>query len=122
MYAESILIMLIEENMIDAVKLEEIKKRLIQVYSPLEIYIFGSYAWGTPDEESDLDLLVVVENIDDEMQRHRALVNGHRVLADLRFSKDILLFTKQEFDVKAAQTTTLINKIKKQGKQIYAKS
>lgn len=116
------MIQLTEVTMIDATKMEEIKRRLVQVYNPLEIYIFGSYSWGHPDEESDLDLLVVVDSIGNEIERHRALVNGHRVLADLRFSKDILLFTKQEFDTKAAQITTLINKIKKQGKQIYARA
>lgn len=108
--------------MIDNAVLEEVKKRLVKAYNPLEIYVFGSYAWGTPDEESDLDLLIVVESVRDEAERHKALVNGYRVLADLHIPKDILLFTKQEFDLKSAQITTLINKIKKQGKQIYARA
>lgn len=110
------------KTMIDNAILEEVKKRLVKAYNPLEIYVFGSYVWGTPDEESDLDLLVIVENLGNEQERHQALVNGYRVLADLRISKDILLFTKQEFDLKAAQITTLINKIKLQGKQIYARA
>lgn len=108
--------------MIDNTVLEEVKNRLVKIYNPLEIYIFGSYAWGVPDEESDLDLLVVVDQVGTEIERHRSLVDGYRVLADLRISKDILLFTKQEFDLKADNSTTLIHKIKKQGKQIYARA
>jgi predicted nucleotidyltransferase len=37
--------------------IEEVKNRLIKAYNPLEIYIFGSYAWGHPDDESDLGSL-----------------------------------------------------------------
>ena len=30
---------------------EKVKQKLIECYDPLKIYIFGSYAWGHPDEE-----------------------------------------------------------------------
>jgi hypothetical protein len=33
--------------------IEEVKRRLIEVYDPAKIYLFGSYAWGVPHEESD---------------------------------------------------------------------
>ena len=42
--------------------IDEVVCRLVDVYHPVEIYLFGSYAWGKPTEESDLDLLVVIEN------------------------------------------------------------
>lgn len=102
--------------------IEEVKKRLVEALNPLEIYIFGSYAWGTPDEESDLDLLVVVDQIENDKQRHRALVEGFTVLSGLRISKDILLYSKAEFDEIASNVTTLCYKVKRQGKKIYAKT
>ncbi|MDR3550687.1 MAG: nucleotidyltransferase domain-containing protein [Candidatus Babeliales bacterium] len=108
--------------MINNETIQEVTRRLINTYNPLEIYVFGSYAWGMPDEDSDLDLLVVVDSLENERQRHRALVDGYTVLADLRISKDILLFTKQEFDQKVENATTLIYKIKSKGKQIYARA
>jgi predicted nucleotidyltransferase len=40
--------------------LEEIKKNLIAEFAPEKIYLFGSHVWGTPDQDSDLDLLVIV--------------------------------------------------------------
>ncbi len=53
-------------------------KRLVQTYHPLKIYLFGSYAWGKPTEESDLDLLIVVDRSDqNEYQRS---VAGHYAL------------------------------------------
>lgn len=106
--------------MVDIKMIEEVKKRLIKTYNPLEIYIFGSYAWGTPDEESDLDLVIVVEKL--EQDRYRTLVDGHRALMDLDLSKDIIVFTKEEFEQRAQDKTTLCFKIKRKGKQIYARA
>ena len=35
--------------------------RLVDVSRPLRIYLFGSYAWGTPTVDSDYDLCVIVD-------------------------------------------------------------
>jgi len=37
-----------------------IKESILQTVSAEAIYLFGSYAYGTPGEESDLDIYVVV--------------------------------------------------------------
>jgi len=34
----------------------------IKVLNPYKIILFGSYAWGSPDENSDLDLIVVIND------------------------------------------------------------
>ncbi len=106
--------------MIDPKIIEEAKNRLVKVYDPLAIYLFGSYAWGTPDEDSDLDFLVVVDKTDEK--RHGMLVKGHRALIDLDVSKDIIVYTKDEFDQRAEDITTLGYKIKRSGRKIYAKA
>ena len=106
--------------MITKEQIEEVKKRLIEVYDPLEIYIFGSHAWGHPTEDSDLDILVVVKEA--YADRHSMLVDGHRVLSDVRIPKDILVYTKQEFDQCASDVTKLSYKIVKEGKKIYARA
>jgi len=41
-------------------ELELIKKNVLQNISAEAIYLFGSYAYGTPNDESDLDIYVVV--------------------------------------------------------------
>ena len=35
--------------------IQEAVNRLANTYQPLTIYLFGSYAWGEPRVESDLD-------------------------------------------------------------------
>lgn len=49
--------------MINKETIEEVKNRLVKTYNPIAIYLFGSYAWGSPTEDSDLDLLVIIEHL-----------------------------------------------------------
>lgn len=39
--------------------LDEVVQRLIISYQPEKIILYGSYAYGTPDADSDLDLLII---------------------------------------------------------------
>ena len=107
-------------SIIDKSTIEEVKKRLVEVYNPVAIYIFGSYAWGTPTEESDLDLLVVIDKSDEKS--YKRPVVGYRALRGLDISKDLIIKTKNEFETSAQNITTLIYKIKKDGKLLYARA
>ena len=99
---------------------EEAKNKLVTTYDPIKIYLFGSYAWGSPTKESDLDLLVVVE--DSKERSYRRPIAGRIELADLMVPKDILVYTRDEFEKKSKDVTSLCHKIVNEGKQIYAKS
>ena len=80
--------------------------------------MFGSYAWGTPNEDSDLDILVVVKGF--RKDRYKHTVEGFRVLRNLDFAKDLLVLTQEEFETHAKNPQRLHHKIKNQGKRIYA--
>lgn len=100
--------------------LEEIKRRLVQSFDPVEIYLFGSYAWGNPTEESDLDLLILVDKL--TQKQWEAQSQGYEVLFDLNISKDIVVFPKHEFELRSANTSSLFHKIKAKGVKIYARA
>ena len=38
--------------------LHEMTRRLVAEFQPEQVILFGSHAWGTPNEDSDVDLLV----------------------------------------------------------------
>ncbi|MBX9831308.1 nucleotidyltransferase domain-containing protein [Candidatus Babeliales bacterium] len=99
--------------------IEEVKKRLIEVYDPLTIYLFGSYAWGTPTEDSDLDLLVIIKDSTEKPQARPYA--GMKALWGLNISKDLLIYTQEEFDSRTSDYTTLPYVVKKSGKVIYAR-
>jgi predicted nucleotidyltransferase len=105
--------------MIEKKTINEVVQRLVDVYHPLEIYLFGSYAWGHPTEDSDLDLLVVVET--SNQKRYERPVDGLLALFGLNISKDLIVSTQEEFSKNSKDKTCLYSKIKKQGKRLYAK-
>lgn len=100
--------------------IEEVKKRLIDVYDPLAIYLFGSYAWGSPAEDSDLDLLIVIEESNEK--RHKRGKPGYLALWGMGISKDLMVYTKDEVEQRATDPSSLIHKILKEGKVLYARS
>ncbi len=105
--------------MIENKIINEVVRRLIDVYHPEEIYLFGSYAWGHPTDDSDLDLLVVVES--SEKKRYERPVAGLLALFGLNISKDLIVSTRDEFLRNSADKTSLYFKIKQDGKRIYGK-
>lgn len=82
-----------------------------------EIYLFGSHAYGNPHAESDIDLMVVVDNSQDplsaNMRINRALV-GKRF-----FPLDILVNRASVFE-EAAEVLTLQHRIKSEGVLLYS--
>ena len=95
----------------------KILKRLITAYHPKEIYLFGSYAWGNPDEQSDIDLMIVVDESSEKP--HQRPRKGFRALRGLKIAKDILVYTKDEFDNLANDISTLCYRVKKEGLRLY---
>jgi len=76
--------------------LNEATRRLVAEFQPVQVWLFGSHAWGTPTEDSDVDLLVIVKDTDEPpIQRAQ---RAHRCLRGLRLPKDVLVETRQEVD------------------------
>ena len=97
--------------------IEILKKRLIEAYRPKTIYLFGSHAWGKPDSQSDFDILVVVDKSDEKP--YKRAVKGIRSLNGLKISKDIVVYTNDEFRELASDVSTLCHKIKNEGIKLY---
>jgi predicted nucleotidyltransferase len=100
--------------------IEEVKNRLIKTYNPIAIYLFGSYAWGNPTEDSDLDLLIVIEKSDERRYKRQRI--GFDALWGLGIPKDLFVYTKEEFEQGLKDKMSLCSKIKKDGKVLYAKA
>lgn len=100
--------------------IEEVKNRLIKVYNPQQIYLFGSYAWGMPDEDSDLDLLIVVDESTEKP--HKRGKPGLLALWGLCISKDLMIYTKEELETALKNPASFVSKITKKGKLLYVRS
>ena len=106
--------------MINNETIEEVKKRLVKAYNPVAIYLFGSYAWGSPTEDSDLDLLIVIDESNEKS--YKRTMPAYDALFGMGISKDIIVYTKEEFEKISSNITTLGYKIKNEGELLYARS
>jgi len=78
----------LEDDMVD---IKTIKQKIIKRLMPLnpdKIILFGSYAYGTPNEDSDLDILVIMNNYKNKWDEKARI---RKALSDIRISKDILV-------------------------------
>ena len=41
--------------------LEELTKKIAEVFHPRKIILFGSNAWGNPSKDSDIDLFIIMD-------------------------------------------------------------
>ena len=107
-------------------QIEEVKNRLIAAYNPTQIYLFGSYAWGTPHVDSDLDLMVVIDKFEpvvtEDGDVHRPSFAGRMALWGLSIPKDLIVLTADQFAEKSAVEGKLAYAVKHYGKLLYARS
>jgi len=93
-------------------------QRLRAALAPVAIYFFGSYAYGTPGRDSDLDLLVVFENTTRPPYERDAA--AYRALGDLPFPIDVQVYTREEFEHRAGLPVSFERTVKQRGKLVYA--
>lgn len=99
-------------------KINKIVKTIANNYSPEKIILFGSYAYGKPAKDSDLDLLVVVkENSQPRYKRAREIRKYLWGITDI--PKDILVYTQDEIDEWKEVKEAFITRVIKKGKVLY---
>lgn len=92
--------------------IDEALRRLIDVYDPLAVYSF--------EETPDYAFVIVVEG--SWQKPLKRSVAGKYALWGLETPKDILVFTKDEFEQGLHDKTSLVHKIKAEGKLLYARA
>ncbi|MFA4957575.1 MAG: nucleotidyltransferase domain-containing protein [Candidatus Methanoperedens sp.] len=96
--------------------IQEIKNRIISGVHPDKIILFGSYAYGTPTKDSDLDLLVIMPS-DEPM--HSRVTRIRKLVRDIPIPKDIIVYTPQEVEKWKDASVAFITSIVRTGKVIY---
>ena len=82
--------------------------------NPNRIILFGSYAYGKPNKDSDIDLLVVMETDKSFHQRIQEI----RPLLPQNKAIDLIVLTPKEY-IKAKQSNPLMKEIESKGRVIY---
>ena len=95
--------------------LEEVKNRLINKFKPQAIILFGSYAWGQPNEDSDLDLLIIKDGPE---TRHQLGVQAIKLMFGIDHALDMLVFKPEDIQKK---NNSFFFKIFQDGKLLYGR-
>ena len=96
--------------------LAEIAGRIVAEFHPYRIVLFGSYAYGTPHAESDVDLLVVMEKSPGQDRYIHALYDAARVP---NLSMDILAYSPAELETRLAIGDFFVRDILEKGCGLY---
>jgi len=97
--------------------LDEIVRRLVAEFQPEQIILFGSHAWGTASDDSDLDLFVIVT--DSNETPYRRAVRAYGCLQDLCVPKDLLVKTRAEAERYRHVRASLAHKVLERGRVLY---
>ena len=94
-----------------------IKDTIVNKVPVERLYLFGSYANGTPNENSDYDFYMVVPN--DGIRPIEAIGNAYMAMRGMkRKPVDILACTTESFDRRSKQIT-IEGKIARDGVLLY---
>lgn len=105
--------------MIKQEKISEIISKIALGYNPDKIILFGSYAIGNPDENSDLDLFVIKNS---ELPRPQRIVQVRKMLYGAMIPIDLVVYTPSEIEEAKENKYSFVNEVLKTGKILYERT
>ena len=89
-------------------------RQVAERFKPDKIILFGSYAYGTPHEDSDVDILVVMPARNQLDQAFRI-----RLAFDPPFTPDVIVRTPYNMKWRLAERESFLTEITSKGKVLY---
>ena len=93
-----------------------VAKQIADKFHPDQIILFGSYAYGKPRPESDVDLLVIM---DTPLRSRQQRLEISRVLSPRPFPMDVIIHTPRQVQERLAMGDLFLREITTRGKVIY---
>lgn len=98
-------------------KLKEITKKIVKEYQPKKVILFGSWAWGKPGPDSDVDLFIIKET--KNTREVAKEIDGS--IFPRPFPIDLLVYTPQQIEKRRKMKDFFIGDVLTKGKVLYAK-
>jgi predicted nucleotidyltransferase len=100
-------------------QINQLARRIADEFRPERIILFGSYAYGKPTEDSDVDLLVVMKIKGDVVEKGAEIYVAVDKSHAAPFSIDILVRTPEQIRERVKMNDFFIREITEQGKVVY---
>lgn len=94
-------------------------QRVVDELRPLKVVLFGSYAYGRPTPDSDVDLLVILDSDASRTERQWAV---SRLLVPRPFPVDLLVKTPAEVEDGLRDGDVFLREILTRGRVLYQRA
>ena len=88
-------------------------------HSPIKVIVFGSYARGQARNDSDLDLMIVEDEIPDLAKEYNCIRDA---LGHIETGVDLLIYSLREFERRANWSSSPVFDAVRPGKVLYERS
>lgn len=95
--------------------IHETSERIAAEFDPEKVILFGSYAYGSPSEDSDVDLLVILDFEGKSFNKSLEILNK----VDPRFAVDLIARRPEDAERRYAQGDPLIREAIDRGVVLY---
>ncbi len=104
--------------MVNLADIKNVAKRIGDAVNAEAVILFGSYARGDANENSDVDFLVIAKSDLPRFKRSRQL---HKLFKPYPFGMDILVYTPVEIKKNSKSPLSFVSTVLQEGKTVYAR-
>lgn len=101
--------------MVSPERIQEVANFIAQQFQPDKIILFGSYAYGNPTEDSDVDLLVLMDFAGKSLKKSVEIEEA----LDVRFPLDLIVRTSGQVQERIARKDVFLREIVDKGQTLY---
>lgn len=94
----------------------QIVNKIKAQFQPQKIILFGSYAWGKPTEDSDVDLFLIMES---NLRRDERAVQISDLFPYRLFPLDVIVYTPEEIELSLKRGNPFTKEILTKGEVLY---
>jgi len=103
--------------------IREMTETLVERINPIQVYLFGSRATGVARPDSDVDLLIVVDQVfGPTLSRRTEVARIRKLLSGFKVPKDILLYGSDEVARWRNARNHVVSHCLREGKLLYERS
>ncbi len=99
--------------------LNRIIEQIVYLVEPYEIILFGSFASGNQQVNSDIDLLIIADEVHHGKKITKEISD---FIAQYGYRSDILLRNKSDVEIEMTEPKSFLYNALKKSKKIYKKS
>jgi predicted nucleotidyltransferase len=102
--------------MVEMDRIIKLSECIAREFQPEYIILFGSYAYGTPNQDSDIDLLIVLPYKGKSVRKALEILNK----VNPSMPVDLLVRTPEQVQERLANNDWFIGEIIERGRKLYA--